>query len=210
MASQYVAKYAAAKGLRAVPKEVKICLSAKLGRVLSEPLPPPTTYGVVRSRAGQVDTAFPGLVNLVDLVLTSPPYLNAQTYPKDNWLRLWLLGHDYRLLHADYLQTGSVSAFTTRLAHELMPVFHMLKPGGYFICVVGDVKLRTSAGQIRILDLSTIVRDIIRHSHVKMTLDAVDRHTVISSKRYYNALSNSNGHSKASLIERIVIARRTH
>ena len=30
--------------------------------------------------------------NSVDLVVTSPPFLNTVDYKKDNWLRLWFAG----------------------------------------------------------------------------------------------------------------------
>ena len=54
---------------------------------------PQLPAGQVRmSDARSVSRRFPGLLDKVRLVVTSPPYLNVTRYEEDQWLRLWFLG----------------------------------------------------------------------------------------------------------------------
>lgn len=54
---------------------------------------PARRHGKVRmGDARSVATTFPELHGQVQLVVTSPPYLNTTDYAEDQWLRLWFLG----------------------------------------------------------------------------------------------------------------------
>ena len=56
-------------------------------------LPPAARVGLVRQAdARSVSNAFPELYGRVNLVVTSPPYLDTTDYAEDQWLRLWFLG----------------------------------------------------------------------------------------------------------------------
>lgn len=47
---------------------------------------------VVLQDARKAHLVFPHLAHRVDLVVTSPPYLDTTNYREDQWLRLWFLG----------------------------------------------------------------------------------------------------------------------
>jgi hypothetical protein len=74
----------------------------------------------------------------VDLVVTSPPFLDVVDYAKDNWLRTWFCGidpEDVRLT-----TPGSVVEWRkamTRVFHELARV---LRTGGHVAFEVGEVR----------------------------------------------------------------------
>src|SRR5271157_3358242 len=54
---------------------------------------PPTTRGrVVEGDARQAFTMLKAYKQRVNLVITSPPYLDITDYHEDQWLRLWFLG----------------------------------------------------------------------------------------------------------------------
>ena len=60
-------------------------------------MPPATRKGLVRQAdARLVGIEFPELERKVDLVVTSPPYLDTTDYAEDQWLRLWFLGGEPR------------------------------------------------------------------------------------------------------------------
>jgi hypothetical protein len=60
-------------------------------------MPPAALAGVVRQvDARNVGVAFPELWGRVQLVVTSPPYLDTTDYAEDQWLRLWFLGGEPR------------------------------------------------------------------------------------------------------------------
>ena len=59
--------------------------------------PPAIKKGIVRQAdARMVGNEFPELKRKVDLVVTSPPYLDTTDYAEDQWLRLWFLGGEPR------------------------------------------------------------------------------------------------------------------
>lgn len=73
----------------------------------------------------------------VQLVVTSPPFLNVVQYDADNWLRCWFLGID----------PATVQLTMPRRINDwqvaMTPVFHelhrVLKPGGHVAFEVGEV-----------------------------------------------------------------------
>ena len=85
----------------------------------------------------------------VDLVVTSPPYLQVVNYAQSNWIRLWLLGIDEvgreqgagrKKLNAvlDHRHTmGSYSAFMLR---TILGLERVLKRDGVAVLIIGDVK----------------------------------------------------------------------
>jgi hypothetical protein len=73
----------------------------------------------------------------IDLIVTSPPFLDVVQYDADNWLRCWFLGIDPKSVgitmpgKLDRWQAAMTSVF-----HELARV---LKPGGHVAFEVGEV-----------------------------------------------------------------------
>jgi len=60
-------------------------------------MPPARLRGEVRQTDARTSgTAFPELKAKVQLVVTSPPYLDTTDYAEDQWLRLWFLGGESR------------------------------------------------------------------------------------------------------------------
>lgn len=56
-------------------------------------MPPARLKGIVRQTDARTSgAAFPELQAKVQLVVTSPPYLDTTDYAEDQWLRLWFLG----------------------------------------------------------------------------------------------------------------------
>ena len=141
MAPGYVRRFAKEHNLIPPKRDVKECLIKKAKQLLEKCLLHPVPSSVKLVDARRCSSKFPNLVGRVDVILTSPPYLAAQTYAKDNWLRLWLLGHDYRTLHPEYIHTGSISRYS-EMMRSIFPQFNrLLRKGGLLICVAGDVRL---------------------------------------------------------------------
>jgi hypothetical protein len=207
MSSAYVLRYAAEHGLKAPRQNVKECLIAKLTRCLKIGLPTPVNNLVMRGSALDCRRLFPELIGKVDLVLTSPPYLNAQTYAKDNWLRLWLLGYDYRQIQAEYIQTGSIQTYQAKMEDVFMELSAMMKRGGRLICVAGDVN-RGNNGNRSPFKTGVLLARICESNGTGLKVENQERHRVLSKNRYLHSLSQSNGHDKHDLIERVFIARK--
>ena len=72
----------------------------------------------------------------IDCVITSPPYMNALDYGRDNRLRLWFLGEPYLAsLDVARLDLGGYISAIKALAQQLQ---EKVRPGGYCIFIVGE------------------------------------------------------------------------
>lgn len=85
----------------------------------------------------------------VDLVFTSPPYLQVVNYAQSNWIRLWLLGLDEvgreqgegrKKLNAVLDHRHSYSSYCDFMLRTVLGVQRVLKKDGVAVLVVGDVK----------------------------------------------------------------------
>jgi hypothetical protein len=73
----------------------------------------------------------------IQLVVTSPPFLNIVQYDADNWLRCWFLGIDPKTVQL------TMPRRVDDWQEAMTPVFHelhrVLKPGGHVAFEVGEV-----------------------------------------------------------------------
>ncbi len=136
MAPGYIRRYASRHGLKRPARNVLACLLRKAEIVLADGLPP------VRGAAFNTDAlSVPLADGSVDLIITSPPYFNMQTYAWDNWLRLWFLGYDYRDVGRRLFGTQSVKRYTCFMEKALKEMFRVLKDDRFCVLVVGEVRL---------------------------------------------------------------------
>jgi hypothetical protein len=74
----------------------------------------------------------------VDLVVTSPPFLNIVQYAKDNWLRCWFAGIDVDGVRI--AMHPKVDAWQSMVAETLREQARLLRPGGHVAFEVGEVR----------------------------------------------------------------------
>jgi hypothetical protein len=81
----------------------------------------------------------PGIADAsVDLVVTSPPFLDIVQYAGDNWLRCWFAGIDPASVAIDMLKTEA--AWTGMVGRVLREQARILRPGGHVAFEVGEVR----------------------------------------------------------------------
>jgi SAM-dependent methyltransferase len=109
-------------------------LRAKVARVLKRP-PPQALVGFIEDiRQSSVESV--SLPDGIDCVITSPPYMNALDYGRDNRLRLWFLDEPYlESLDKVLLDIGGYMRAIHALAQQLQ---EKVRPGGYCVFVVGE------------------------------------------------------------------------
>jgi methylase of polypeptide subunit release factors len=210
MAPSYVKKYAQKHGLVAPRRDVIECILQKAKHLLGGPKLNRTRYAVKQGSATEISSLFPELIGKVDVLLTSPPYLNAQTYGKDNWLRQWLLGFDYRSNKKQYLQTSSTALYLEKMKTVLREFYKMLCPGGRLILVAGDVrtvKFVSGLRRIGTFETARALAGICREIGF-VNIEDDDPENVESSSRYYHALNGNVGQSAARRIERAFTATK--
>ncbi|MEN2974239.1 MAG: DNA methyltransferase [Candidatus Caldarchaeales archaeon] len=136
MSPNYVKQYIKKNGIRKPNRDVLKCLKIKAERVLRDGIP------AVNGKAFMVDARnIPIDDESVDLVITSPPYFNMQTYAWDNWLRLWFLGYRYEEVREKLFQTNSLKKFKIFIRECLREIFRVLRWDKAAIIVLGTVKL---------------------------------------------------------------------
>lgn len=136
MSPGYVRRYSKTHRLAKPKREVLDCLLEKSRRVLSDGLPRKRGKATMfDARSLKIDDEF------VDLIVTSPPYFNMQTYAWDNWLRLWFLGYSFREVRSRLFQSQSEEKFTDFMHGALEEMYRVLKRGSYCFVILGKVRL---------------------------------------------------------------------
>jgi hypothetical protein len=74
----------------------------------------------------------------VDLVVTSPPFLDVVDYRGDNWLRNWFAGVDPESIGISQLRSPQDWRLMTRAVFEELA--RVVKPGGHVAYEVGEVR----------------------------------------------------------------------
>lgn len=74
----------------------------------------------------------------VDLIVTSPPFLDIVQYASDNWLRCWFAGIGAETVAIDMHRTEE--AWTLMVNRVLREQARILRPGGYVAFEVGEVR----------------------------------------------------------------------
>ncbi|NLS45485.1 MAG: site-specific DNA-methyltransferase [Firmicutes bacterium] len=76
--------------------------------------------------------------NTVNLVVTSPPFLDIVDYHQDNWLRCWFNGIDPE--DVDIWHLSEPSDWQDKMADVFRELKRVLVPGGYVAFEVGEVR----------------------------------------------------------------------
>ena len=74
----------------------------------------------------------------VDLVVTSPPFLDTIDYMQDNWLRMWFCGIEIE--QGKIWQLKSLEDWVDRMTDVLAELHRVLKHGGRIAFEVGEVR----------------------------------------------------------------------
>lgn len=75
--------------------------------------------------------------NSIDLVVTSPPFLNIVNYKLDNWMRNWFAGIDENI---NISHIANLNEWTEMIHKVIKELARVIKPGGFLVFEVGEVK----------------------------------------------------------------------
>lgn len=117
-------------------RDIKKIILKKSRSLLSDGLPPQAPeYMLCTSTADStpnIKTAS------IDLVVTSPPFLDIVHYADDNWLRCWFAG-----IEADNVAIAShrtEAAWQDMIRNTLVELSRVVRPGGHVALEVGEVR----------------------------------------------------------------------
>ena len=81
--------------------------------------------------------------NAVDLVVTSPPFLDIVQYADDNWLRCWFNGIDAGEVVSRMTISRTVAQWSEVMGKALAELHRVLRPGGWVAFEVGEVRKKS-------------------------------------------------------------------
>ena len=147
MSPTYVEKFIREKGLVKPPQDVFERLRDKLARIYLDALDGPEGQ-VFHEDAAELMLSDRIPEKSVDLVVTSPPYLQVVNYGTANWIRLWLMGVDEvgreqgagrRILDQTLDHRHTYDSYREFMTETLQGIQRVLKPNGVAAVVIGDV-----------------------------------------------------------------------
>jgi len=216
MAPNYVRAYAKKFHLRRPVRNVSQCVLERANQLLDSE--PPKTGGkaVLCSADNYPRSLSKQLLSSVDLIVTSRPYLNVQTYAKDSWLRLWLLGYDYRTLWRRFIETGSPRIYSERMMPCLVEMLKALKASKFAVIVAGDAPRYSKGGRsfFKTAEELASLASRITHGGFSFHTEAILVDKIPAHARYYSAVHKDGKRDvtpeerKGVHIERIIVLKK--
>ena len=78
--------------------------------------------------------------NSVQLIVTSPPFLDIVQYSKDNWLRCWFNNLDTDKIEKNITMTKDIADWARIMKDVFKELFRVTKNGGWVAFEVGEVR----------------------------------------------------------------------
>ncbi|PPQ30664.1 DNA modification methylase [Rhodopila globiformis] len=117
-------------------RDVAAIILKKTRSLLADGLPPPHPPAILLTGPARRTPAL--ATGSVDLIVTSPPFLDVVDYEGDNWLRCWFAGIDPKDVRIDrHRDIAAWEAFVRRSFQEFARV---VRPGGFVAFEVGEVR----------------------------------------------------------------------
>jgi hypothetical protein len=132
----------------------------------------------------------------VDLVVTSPPFLDVVQYAADNWLRCWFAGIDAATVPIAMFRDPS--DWVTFIRQVFIELERVVRRGGYVAFEVGEVRNGT-------IELETLVLEAANG----LAFEALG---VLVNVQEFTKTANCwgvNNNAKGTNTNRVVILRRT-
>jgi DNA modification methylase len=125
-----------ARGQVPPPRDVRSIILKKTRSLLADGAPPPHPRAILMTGPAE---RIPGLGDgSVDLIVTSPPFLDVVDYEGDNWLRCWFAGIDPGDVQID--KHRNIAAWEDFVRNSFAAFARVVRPGGVVAFEVGEVR----------------------------------------------------------------------
>jgi len=176
------------------PRDVAALILKKSRRLLADGAPPPVSGARLAvadaSRLDHLEDA------CVDLVVTSPPFLDIVNYRADNWLRNWFAGVDGDAIAISQLR--DIGAWTQMTRAVFEEFARVVRPGGHVAYEVGEVR----GGDVL---LERLVWEALEGLPFERLCVMINSQRFTKTSNCWGVANNAKGVNS----NRVVIARRT-
>jgi hypothetical protein len=118
------------------PRDVPAIILKKTRSLLSDGAPPPHPPAILLTGPAE---RTPGLADdSIDLIVTSPPFLDVVDYQGDNWLRCWFAGIDPADVRID--KHRDIASWERFVRRGFVEFARVVRPGGFVAFEVGEVR----------------------------------------------------------------------
>lgn len=135
--ANYVKKYAERNGLTRPERDIRPKVLRKQELVQDDYIPSWLSSRTKITRSDARDLPYPQ--ESVDLIVTSPPYMQTLDYTWNNWLRLWWLNEDRKEERDNIDITQDTSKYRTFMRECLRKMYDVLASDSVAVLIVGDV-----------------------------------------------------------------------
>ena len=124
-------------------RPVKPRIIRKLKTDLAMPLPAAFTEAASKNRYLQEDARKLRSIasNSVDLIVSSPPFLNKVDYQKDNWMRAWFLDLEESIEQNPPTMIADLQGWCDFMEAVMREMGRVLKPQAHAVIEVGDISI---------------------------------------------------------------------
>lgn len=126
----------ASRGQSPPPRDVAALILRKSRALLADGPPSPHPPALLMTGPAHDTPAL--MAGTVDLIVTSPPFLDVVDYRGDNWLRLWFAGIDAR--GVNIARHADLAAWERFVRGTFVEFARVLRPGGMVAFEVGEVR----------------------------------------------------------------------
>lgn len=146
--------------------------------------------------------------NSVDLIVTSPPFLDKVDYLTDNWLELWFINQKQEKFQDKLVMCRSLTEWKTFIAGVLQEMLRVLKPRAYAVVEVGEVE--TSAGTIYLDEIVAEVAGTISTPTKRLVVDEilVNKQEFTKLANCFNVDNNQKGTNTNRLVVMKAVSKR--
>ena len=112
----------------------------------------------------------------VDLVVTSPPFLNKVNYLADNWLEHWFAGIKVMEFKQQLTQTPNLQVWRSFIQETLREISRILRRSGICVLEVGDIRHKGTN-----INLDEVVMEVLYENR---TLRLLPIHILIQKQEF--------------------------
>jgi DNA modification methylase len=119
-------------------RNTKEIIYRKSHQLLREKLPPNYGQNSFQINIGSADSTAEVETESVDLIITSPPFLDIVNYQQDNWLRMWFA--NVEIEKNACWQIKNLTDWLNKMQSAFQEFYRVLKPSGVIAFEVGEIR----------------------------------------------------------------------